>query len=114
MNSPILHTPNGQVVDSVEALADTKATQPQRLAAAVEPLLLPAQEAAALCAVGEASWWRYQSAAKIPAPVKLGGRTLWRRADLELWIELGCPDRAIFDVERKAPNGNGRPRQASR
>jgi predicted DNA-binding transcriptional regulator AlpA len=94
-----------RAAESVEALADTKTAQPQRLAAAVEPLLLPAQEAAALCAVGEASWWRYQSAAKVPAPVKLGGRTLWRRADLELWIELGCPNRAVFEAELKARKG---------
>jgi predicted DNA-binding transcriptional regulator AlpA len=95
-------------------LADLKATQPERLSAAVEALLLSAVEAGWLCGVSEASWWRYHSAAKVPAPLKLGGRTLWRRADLELWIELGCPARAAFNVERQTRNGNGRPRQAGR
>ena len=77
-------------------------------------LLLSADDSATLCGVSEASWWRYHSAGKVPAPVKLGGRTLWRRPDLELWIDLGCPDRAVFDVEQKARNGNGRPCKASR
>jgi predicted DNA-binding transcriptional regulator AlpA len=98
----------------------TETSSPPALAAKPKPqdgslaLLVAAPEAAQLCGVSEATWWRHHSAGRVPAPVKLGGRTLWRRQQLELWIELGCPDRATFEVEAKARNGNGRPRQPNR
>lgn len=36
--------------------------------------------------------WRMRDGGLLPAPVKLGGSVRWRRADLESWIEAGCPD----------------------
>jgi hypothetical protein len=36
------------------------------------PLLLTARQAAELCGVSEATWWRLHAAAKCPAPVKIG------------------------------------------
>src|SRR5262245_54826392 len=64
---------------------------------AVEPLLVNTDQAAALCAISPASWFRLKSDGKTPAPVKLGGRTLYRLADLKLWVSLGCPDRKTFE-----------------
>src|SRR4051794_29753633 len=71
--------------DPVEALADIKGMFPKSLAAAVEPLLVPAGEAARLCGISEATWFRLKAAGKTPAPVKLGGRVLYRVEDLRLW-----------------------------
>jgi predicted DNA-binding transcriptional regulator AlpA len=77
---------------------------------AVEPLLVPAPEAARLCGVSEASWYRLRSAGKVPAPVRLGGRVLWRvEEDLRAWIAAGCPSRCEWEARRAvAGNGNGR------
>ena len=33
---------------------------------------------ASFCGVSEASWYRLKSASRLPAPVRLGGRVLWR------------------------------------
>lgn len=64
------------------------------------PLLLRAAEAAHLCGMGSATWWRHHSLARIPAPLRVGGATLWRRADLMRWIELGCPERREYEARK--------------
>jgi len=64
------------------------------------PLLVAASEAARLCGVSRASWWSLHSAAKVPFPIRLGRRTLWRVAELAEWVEAGCPPRHVWE-ERK-------------
>ena len=71
------------------------------LGTTIEALLVPAQVAARLCGVSEATWWRLHAAAKVPAPVRLGGRTLWRRAELAAFCEAGCPDRRSWEAPRQ-------------
>src|SRR5436305_1520715 len=68
----------------------------------IEALLVPAQVAGSMCGRSEASWWRDHAAARIPAPVHLGGRTLWRSQELREWVEAGCPDRRTWEVIRSA------------
>ena len=55
------------------------------------PLLMPAGEAASLCGRSKASWWRDHAAKRVPAPIKLGGRTFWRVEELRRWVEAGMP-----------------------
>lgn len=62
------------------------------------PMLIGRMDSAHLCGVSPASWDRLTSAGKTPASLRLGGRVLWRRSDLELWISHGCPDRKTFAV----------------
>jgi predicted DNA-binding transcriptional regulator AlpA len=59
----------------------------------IEPLLLSAGQAAAICGVSRSLWWSMHSSGQIPLPVKLSGRTLWGRAELERWINARCPSR---------------------
>jgi predicted DNA-binding transcriptional regulator AlpA len=64
-----------------------------------EPALVVGRlEAARLCGVSPASWDRQTSAGRTPKSLRLGGRVLWRRADLSRWVELGMPDRATFEA----------------
>lgn len=86
------------------------AGRPVTLAAAVVPLLVGRSEAAAMTGVSQASWDRLSAAAKNPAPVKVGGRVLYRVEDLKLWVALGCPDRKTFEARRALENVKGRPR----
>ncbi len=62
--------------------------------ATVAAELVSAQEAARICGVSKATWWSHHSAGLIPQPVRIGGRTLWRRAELNDWIRAGCPPRS--------------------
>src|SRR5215510_12160845 len=40
--------------------------------------LVGADVAGPMCGRSEASWWRDHAAGRVPAPVNLGGSTLWR------------------------------------
>lgn len=66
-----------------------------------EPLaaLMTAREAGNYCGVSDRTWWRYDSSGKIPAGIRpAGGKTKrWRRRDVDLWIEMDCPDRVTFN-----------------
>jgi len=60
---------------------------------AAVPLLLTAEQAAALAGVSRSHWWSLHSAALVPLPVKLGRATRWRRDELAAWVAVGCPAR---------------------
>lgn len=78
----------------------TAHTHPAPIGAAeTSPAMLIGRiDAARLCGVSPASWDRLTSAQKTPASLRLGGRVLWRRSDLEAWIALGLPDRRAFET----------------
>ena len=57
-------------------------------------LLLSARDAAKLLGMGERTLHRHNSAGRIPAPVKVGGRWVYRRMELIEWTRAGCPPRA--------------------
>ena len=67
---------------------------------ALEPELVSAGDAARLCGVAISSWWRLHAAGKSPAPVRLGGRTLWKLGELRLWVAGGCPDRKSWEATK--------------
>lgn len=59
-------------------------------------LLVGRLQAAALCGISAAAWDRLNAAGKVPRPIKLGARVVWKRSDLQTWVELDCPDRETF------------------
>ena len=42
--------------------------------------------------------FRLNSCGRIPTPLKIAGSVRWRQSDVELWLELGCPDRRTFEA----------------
>ena len=87
----------------------TEAGAEQRPAFPVlEQLLVPTPEAARACGISEASWFRLKAAGKTPAPVRLGGKVLYRIEDLKLWVLLGCPPRREFEARAEASRKGGR------
>lgn len=72
-----------------------------------EKLLLRASEAAAL-AGGSRSWWDSLVIRGLaPRPIRVGsgrrgGQPFWRRTDIELWIELDCPDAKTFEAIKES------------
>jgi predicted DNA-binding transcriptional regulator AlpA len=80
-------------------------------APAPEPLLLTADQAAALCGVSPATWYRMTAAGRTPASIRVSrGCVRWRADDLRLWVGWGCVCRTEFEARRAASNGGGRPR----
>ena len=72
-----------------------------------ESLLLRAAEAARLCAVSKVSWHRWDSAGRIPQGLKIGGCKVWRRSELEAWIEAGTPNREKWMAIQTASKQRG-------
>lgn len=46
-------------------------------------ILVDAEEAAALFSMGKSTFWREVKNKNVPPPVKIGGLTRWRMADLQ-------------------------------
>jgi predicted DNA-binding transcriptional regulator AlpA len=63
-------------------------------ASSVEPVLVTARQLASMLQVSTRTLWRMRSAARLPAPVRLGGSVRWRLDDVTSWIEKGCPEQA--------------------
>lgn len=55
------------------------------------PKLINAEELARLMQISERTLWRLLSGRKLPQPVRIGRNTRWRLAEVEQWIEQGCP-----------------------
>ena len=55
--------------------------------------------------IGLRSWRRYDSSGKCPRGFKIGGRKLYRVADLKLWAEWGFPDRDTFESRLRSEKG---------
>jgi predicted DNA-binding transcriptional regulator AlpA len=77
--------------------------RPTSSTAGLQPLLLAAPQAAALCSVSEATWHRMNAAGRCPAPVRLSrGCVRWRAEELRAWVEAGCPGRKEWQARRAA------------
>jgi predicted DNA-binding transcriptional regulator AlpA len=77
---------------------------PQAAATAItldERALLSAKELARRLGRSVASIYRDWRNNRMPEPIKLGWLTKWRVEDIDLWIELKCPNRRVFEARRK-------------
>jgi predicted DNA-binding transcriptional regulator AlpA len=45
---------------------------------------------------------RDNAAARIPAPVKIGGALRWLKSEIDAWLEAGAPDRETWERFKKA------------
>ena len=57
----------------------------------VEPLLLRAVQAAALCGLSVSTWHEYRAAGRVPPSIKIGRARLWRLDILRKWVSWDCP-----------------------
>ncbi len=54
--------------------------------------LLTADDVAHLLAISKSSVWRLRDRGLIPKPARIGSLVRWRGADIDEWIERGCPE----------------------
>ena len=70
----------------------------------LDPLLLSAKQAAALCSVSARTWATWISTGRTPPSIKLNGRRLWRYDLLKRWVEENCPNierfMALLEAEK--------------
>lgn len=58
-----------------------------------DPMLLTAAQTAQALGVSVRTLRAWDSAGRIPAPVRIGRSTRWDAADLREWVAAGCPGR---------------------
>lgn len=61
-------------------------------------LLIGRIHAAKACSTSSRTWDRLVASGRTPAPVRLGGRPMWRVEELRGWIDAGCPDRPTWEA----------------
>ena len=75
----------------------------------LEPLLLSAKQAAALCGgISVRTWWSLVATGQAPPSIRLRGRRLWDLKSLRRWTELGCPTLDKFLILQEAYNESKR------
>ncbi|HXG12413.1 MAG TPA: helix-turn-helix domain-containing protein [Gemmataceae bacterium] len=55
------------------------------------PLLVDVKQLAQMLNVSPATLWRMRAAGQLPQPVHLGRLARWRMADIQKWLDSGCP-----------------------
>lgn len=69
---------------------------------APDTLLLTARQACQLCGASLRTWRSWDSAGKVPRPVRIGRMVYWRRDELLDWVAAGCPRRREWDARNVA------------
>jgi len=62
--------------------------------------LLKIQQAAKLTGVSARTFWRLIAEAKTPDVVRIGRLVRLRASDMDRWLRMGCPDRAVFEAAK--------------
>lgn len=63
-------------------------------------LLLTARDACKSCGKSLRTWRSWDSAGRIPRPVRIGRSTLWRADELREWVAAGCPRREQWESRK--------------
>ena len=63
-------------------------------------LVVDARRLAKLLCSGIRTVRTWDAAGKLPAPIRIGGRVVWRVAEIKAWLTAGAPDRATWATLR--------------
>lgn len=66
------------------------------------PALLNASELARMLGVSRKTIWVLNRSGRVPEPVRLIARDLWRREEIERWLAAGTPSRERWAIVREA------------
>jgi prophage regulatory protein len=81
-------------------------TPPARKAArrrrGLSPLVVDADGLALLLNCGVRTVRAHDASGKLPAPLRIGGRVVWREAKIRAWVNAGVPDRAEWEARKAA------------
>lgn len=75
---------------------------PELSATAVDSLLIPDTEAAALLGISRAHLHRLRAAGRFPEAVRLGRAIRFDRQELVEWAQAKCPDLSVWRAMRSA------------
>ncbi|MBN9518546.1 helix-turn-helix domain-containing protein [bacterium] len=70
--------------------------------AADAPLVADAKRLSRLLGVGLRTVRTWDAAGKLPIPLRIGGKVVWRLDELRSWLAAGAPDRAEWTARTAA------------
>jgi predicted DNA-binding transcriptional regulator AlpA len=56
-----------------------------------------AKQVAAMLGVSVRQVWRLHTTGRLPKAIRLGNCVRWRRAEIEAFVEAGCPNRETWE-----------------
>lgn len=68
----------------------------------MSPLVVDAKRLAKLLCAGVRTVRTWDAAGKLPAPIRIGGRVVWRVDEIRDWLAAGAPDRETWMAIRAA------------
>ncbi len=69
--------------------------------------LLTAQQVSEMAKISIRSIWILRRRNMLPREVSIGCRMVrWRKSDILMWIEWGCPSQAYFEAKKADDSGN--------
>ena len=75
---------------------------PARKRRRLSPLVVDAKRLAKLLCAGVRTVRTWDAAGKLPAPLRIGGRVVWRVDEIRAWINAGAPNRAEWEARKAA------------
>jgi len=66
------------------------------------PFVVDARRLSRLLCCGVRTIRSWDAAGKLPEPIRLAGRVLWRVAEIRRWLAAGAPDRTTWNTIRAA------------
>ena len=72
------------------------------VAAADEPLVVDARRLAKMLGAGVRTVRTWDAAGKLPSPIRLGGKVVWRVDEIRAWLAAGAPRRDEWQARRAA------------
>ena len=66
------------------------------------PLVVDARRLAKFLCAGLRTVRTWDAAGKLPAPIHIGGKVVWRTAEIREWLAAGAPGRAEWQARRAA------------
>ena len=62
----------------------------------LSPLVADARRLAKLLCAGVRTVRTWDAAGKLPAPIRIGGRVVWRVREIRAWLAAGAPNRETW------------------
>ncbi len=66
------------------------------------PLVADARRLAEMLSAGVRTVRTWHAARKLPAPVRIGGRVVWRIDEIQAWLAAGAPSRDEWEARRSS------------
>ena len=81
---------------------DESAARVDRVDTQTEPLVADARRLAVLLGSGVRTVRTWDASGKLPKPIRIGGRVVWRVVEIREWLAAGAPDRATWEARKTA------------